>query len=237
MPECNFVVLSRMKTRPVTRRDSSQRLNTDSQSLIPSHLRTSAFSSDKITIFSIRPRELIFANRKTLFWFARKYPQKKGSVYLKCVIHVIELSSWVNELVSIVKLRASAVNHFKGFVEQQLLKKATNLRFFDTEIILSKNTNMDVKSRFVPPDPRFSNTVGEVVESNSLPYYPVKFDIPLLYSSGEFGADLELFDVPTLKANYVRANSIPATASIIADDRDLAQRYVLEKLVETPGRT
>ena len=217
------------------------RLLTESQRLVEADVKTSDFSADKISIFSLRPPELLCVRTvKNYFsWFVREKVAAKDVkvVYSKFLKQNCLNSHWVDSLGFLVKLRPSAVTDFRNYLGSEVFEGPDCLRKSDAENVLNNLSQSEVYGRFVSNDKRLSNTNAEVVQTNILPYNPVKFLLSILYSFGKFDTELDLFNVTSLKDAYVKAQVIPENVDPHDQLLLLLKRYVLEKLVTTPGGT
>ena len=214
---------------------------TESQKLIEVDVKSSQFSVDKISIFSLRPPELLCVRRVKYYfsWFVREKVSAKDAkaAYLKFINRNCLESNWIDGLGFLVKLRPSAVKDFQIYLESQTFSGLDCLRRSDAAFVLNNFSHSQVYSCFVSDNKSLSTTNAELVETNILPNNPVKFLLSILYSFGEFDTEIDLFNVTSLKEAFVKSNIIPDTGDPHEHVLLLLKRFIFEKLVTTPGGT
>ena len=218
---------------------------TRSQNIVLESVKKTPFSSDKVTVFPLRPPELLFVDKLKLFfsWFVReKLPCKKTeNVNIRFVKVNVKESHWVDGENLAIRLRPSAITEFSAFVQQRLLENPNDSRLNDASLVVTEVVNISThtsRSFFVSADVTLSNTPGEVVFSKVHPRNPANFLIHFSLSNARFDTELELFDVPTLKDAFVRGKLVPDKQTYDESDvNELLKKYVLEQLRYLPGGT
>ena len=203
------------------------------------------FSTDKVTVFSLRAPELLFVdNLKFYFrWFVREKISKKRreNVYTRFIKVDMIQSHWLDGEGYATKLRPSAIEEFITFVQEKLLENPTDNRILDAQLVVSQvvqDPSHVNYHNFVSADVKLSNTPAEVVFSKVYPRNPSNFLIHFLLSTGRFETELELFDVPSLRDAYIRGKVIPDKQVYDnADVNRLLEKYILEQLRYLPGGT
>ena len=220
------------------------RLFTRSQKTVLESVNKTPFSTDKVTVFSLRPPELLFVNKLRPYfrWFKReKLSGKRETVSVRFLKNDVRESTWVDGENYAIRLRPSAVSDFSAFVQQSLAENPTDSRLLDAYVIISEVLNISShpgRSLFVSSDPNLSNTPAEVVFSKVYPRNPANFLIHFLLSNAAFETEFDLFDVPTLKDAYVKGGVVPD--KLVYDENDvneILKKYVLEQLRYLPGGT
>ena len=203
------------------------------------------FSTDKVTLFSIRAPELLFVDNLKLYfrWFVREKMSKKRreNLYLRFLKLDVTQSHWLDGEGYSAKLRPCAIDEFKNFVQEKLIENPTNSRVLDAQLVVTQvlqdQSHVNYHN-FVSADVKLSNTPAEVVFSKVYPRSPSNFLIHFLLSTGHFETELELFDVPSLRDAYIRGKVIPDKQVYDSSDVNrLLEKYILEQLRYLPGGT
>ena len=220
------------------------RLFTRSQKIVLESVNKTPFSTDKVTVFSLRPPELLFVNKLRPYfrWFKReKLSGKRETASVRFLKNDVRESTWVDGENYAIRLRPSAVSEFSAFVQESLAANPTDSRLLDAFVIISEVLTISShpgRSLFVSSDPNLSNTPAEVVFSKVYPRNPANFLIHFLLSNAAFETEFELFDVPTLKDAYVKGRVVPDKQVYDENDvNELLKKYVLEQLRYLPGGT
>ena len=220
------------------------RLFTGGQKIVIESVNKTPFSTDKVTVFSLRPPELLFVNKLKLYyrWFVReKLPGKKETICVRFLKNDVKDSTWVDGENYAIRLRPCAVGEFSNYVQECLLTTPADDRLNDAWRVITEVLNVashQNRSFFVSADPNLSNTPAEVVFSKVYPRSPANFLIHFLLSNACFETELELFDVPTLKDAYIKGKIVPDKQVFDTDDcNELLKKYVLEQLRYLPGGT
>ena len=222
----------------------SHRLFTRGQKIVLESVNKTPFSTDKVTVFSLRPPELLFVNTLKLYyrWFKReKLAGKRETVNVRFLKSDVRESTWVDGESYAIRLRPCAVTEFSCFVQDCLSRRPSDNSLLDASLVVSEVLNVAAhsnRSNFVSADPNLSNTPAEVVFSKVYPRNPANFLIHFLLSNAQFETELELFDVPTLKDAYVKGGIVPDKQTYDENDvNEILKKYVLEQLRYLPGGT
>ena len=222
----------------------AHRLFTTGQKIVLESVNKTPFTTDKVTVFSLRPPELLFVNKLKLYyrWFIReKLPGKKETICVRFLKNDVIDSTWVDGENYAIRLRPCAVGEFSNFVQECLLQTPADDKLNDAWRVITHVLNIanhQNRSFFVSADPNLSNTPAEVVFSKVYPRSPANFLIHFLLSNACFETELELFDVPTLKDAYIKGKIVPDKQVFDVDDcNQLLKKYVLEQLRYLPGGT
>ena len=215
---------------------------TEAQKTVLESVNQTAFSTDKVTVFSLRPPELLFVDKLMLYfrWFVREKVSKKN-VHLTLLKLDITESHWLDGEGYAIRLRPCAVEEFENFVLENCLENPSNDRLIDASLVISVVLNEPTHSNysfFVSEDKTLSNTPAEVVFSKVYPRSPANFLVHVLLSTGSFETELELFDVPSLKDAFVKGKIIEDKQYYDESDvNEIVKKYVLEELRYMPGGT
>ena len=223
----------------------NHRLFTRSQKTVLDSLSKTPFSTDKVTVFSVRPPELLFVDSLRMYFrcFVReKLPCKKGeNVNVKFLKLNISDSHWIDGENNAVRLRPSAVSEFSDFVQQLSLDDPADCKLRDASIVLAQvlqHPSHPNRANFVSRDTQLSNTPAEVVFSKVYPRNASNFLIHFLLSNGRFETELDLFDVPSLKLAYVKGKLVENKQVFNDDDVNaILKQYILQELRFLPGGT
>ena len=222
----------------------NHRLFTPGQKIVLESVNKTPFSTDKVTVFSIRPPELLFVNKLKLYyrWFVReKLPGKKETICVRFLKNDVRDSTWVDGENKAIRLRPCAVDEFSNYIQDCLLQNSADNRLLDAMLVVSEvinNLSHPNRSFFVSADPNLSNTPAEVVFSKVYPRSPANFLIHFLLSNAKFETELELFDVATLKDAFVKGEIVPDKQTFDEQDvNEILKKYVLEQLRYLPGGT
>ena len=218
---------------------SFRQLSTN-QLLLLQDVQASDLSPDKITIFGLRPPELLFVDEVRLYfsWFVRSKLKAKKS----CSVHSLFLkanylaSPWVDALGYRVLLRMSAVDDFVDFCGRQGHKTCyddalNNLKKY----ILPNLRNRRFLNLFVSELPSHCKRNAITVFTNILPSNPVKFLVHFILSFGKFSTEIDLFTVANLKESFVVAGLFQPNIHEDGQVRALVRVWYMEQLRFIPG--
>ena len=234
------------ETSSVTRRDTlhfpSSRQLTSSQTVVENDVLQSDFTIDRVTMFSLRPPELLFVRtlKQYFSWFVREvipFREKKGNVFIKYLRQDVLSSHWIDAASDLIKLRPCAVTLFREFIISKGSLGTVDSNINDALMILDNLNNSTVHNNYVSSDPALSKFPAEVVFHNVLPMYPVQFLISVLLTLGEFDTEIDLHCVPTLKHVFIEANLLSDCVQGPPALKELMQKYVRHILSTTPGGT
>ena len=197
---------------------------------------------DKITIFGLRPPELLFVSSPIQYfrWFVREKPE---SMPRKVNRHEMLLKSsteirhyWVDLTGFVVKIRPPALQSFLHSIEEK--KEAGYDRFNFTECsedFLTLYSDESVgRNVFVSENVSLSNSIAEVVTSNILPSSPPRFLIHLVLSMGQFETELDLFNCSTLQEVFRKSEILPLQPTE-QSLKIVMKKYILDQLMFLPG--
>ena len=199
----------------------NHRLFTRGQKIVLDSVNKTPFSTDKVTVFSIQPPELLFVNKLKLFhrWFVReKLPGKKETICDRFLKNDVRDSTWVDSENKAIRLRPCAVNEFSNYIQDCLLQNSADNRLIDAMLVVSEvinNLSHPNRSFFVSADPNLSNTPAEVVFSKVYTRSAANILIHFLLSNAPFETELELFDVATLKDAFVKGVKLCQTRMLM----------------------
>ena len=230
-------------------------------------IRDSMFSTvtiDRVTVFSVRPCELVgtFDTLLTYFkFFTRSKRSIPGGIYGFYIDRNLEDSSWIDGLGHEVKIRYraidAAVEHLDGLLAigrsfrrevSRLFKRIKVLK--DAAVAANRRVpcdNRDAKffRRFVDfeshndGNPMAPRTLPTVVFSDVKPSNPTKFLVHLLLSMGSFKTECELLRQPDMLSSFVHAKILAPRGSPGFEEsvNNLIRRYIVEQLAYAPIRT
>ena len=213
---------------------------TPNQLILIEDVQSSHLSADKVTVFGLRPPELLFVEQIKLYfcWFVRTKLTRKLSVsvhsaYLK---KNFSGSFWIDALGYRVRLRSTAIEEFVQFCS------LTGHRQRYQDVIRRFRTYILPLVRLPVPSPVFVANVQKeskqnpvIVFTNTLPSNPNKFLIHFILTFGKFQTELDLFHVVSLKQSFVGANLFVEGVHEEGQINSLARAYYLEQLKFVPG--
>ena len=193
---------------------------------------------DKITMFGLRPPELLYVESPVLYfkWFVREKATKKpknANVHEFLITTDQSQALWVDATGAIVRLRRAAVPCFITYTNQVIrqnclqIQQACNM-FLNT-------IGPEHESKVISSDITLSETTAVVVTSNVLPRNSPKFLIHIVLSMGLFTTELDIFNVPTMLEAFRKAKLIGSGPPTIEDVRSIMRKYILEQLMYMPG--
>ena len=198
---------------------------------------------DKMTLFGLRPPELLFVSSPVLYfrWFVREKPTgipnkvNKDDYLLHCDSPIE--CYWVDLTAFVVKLRPSAVEPFLQFIYERQNNKYTQFNFVScSNQFLQFFHQSTTNTKFVSNNPCLSKTVAEVVTSNILPSNPSRFLIHLILSMGHFETELDLFKCATLLDVFRKAELLSKQENMdMANLKAIMRKYILQQLMFLPG--
>ena len=213
---------------------------TANQLVLVQDVQTSDLSADKVTLFGLRPPELLFVDELKLYfqWFVRKkVPKKKTvSVHSQFLKQNFAQSAWVDGLGYLVLLRSSAVKDFVTFCHRkghdvkydELLK---NVR----DQILPLLKEKPRSKTFVSNVESHSSRNPVVVFTNVLPSNPAKFLIHFVLTFGKFETEIDLFRVPNIRDSFAVAKLFDKDMQAEPQVKALVRAYYLDQLRFVPG--
>ena len=216
------------------------RLFTKTQTLILEDVQISSISPDKVTVFGLRPPELLFVRKVKEYysWFVRRKTVQKQSKSNHCLFvkNILSDSYWVDGLNYVVKLRPSAINKFIKLcktrgdsVRDEVMKSETR------KMILPKIENKSLWSSLVESTPNVSSVDAVVVFSHCLANNPTKFLLHSILTFGNYDTELDILNVKNLKESFLRAELIDSETVSASEVQQLSRAYLLEQLRFIPG--
>ena len=229
-------------------------------------IRDSMFCSvsiDKVTVFSVRPCELVgvFDTLVAYFkFFTRSTRRTQGPGLSLKISQSLERSSWIDGLGFEVKVRYraidSAVAHFDSPLGIQRGRRIVHALFEKIKQLKDEaaaagrrvpadEDDADFFCRFVDLEPENDRnpmkprTLPTVVFSDVKPTNPTKFLLHLLLSMGSFTTEYELLRQPDMYSAFVHAELLVPRGSPGFEEsvRNLIRRYIVEQLAYAPIST
>ena len=194
----------------------------------------SNFSNDKVTLFSIRPPELLFVHKlKDYFaFFVRDKKRIRSNKVIPTLSHVPR--PWIDGSNSEIKLRSSALHELQIWFTQ--FTGFNDPRVAEFEKVLRNLNRTIFRELYVADSTMLSTGPAEVVFSKVYTKNNFKFLLHLLYTMGSFETELDLFSSSSLRSCFVTAGFIAQKAHYdITDSHHLLKRYTLEQLIYIPG--
>ena len=167
----------------------------------------SNFSTDKVTLFSIRPPELLFVRKlKDHFAF---FVRDKKRIHSNKVIPTLSLvpRPWLDGTNSKIKLRSSALHELRIWFTQ--FTGFNDSRVAEFEMVLRNLNRTNFREVYVADSTMLSTGPAEIVFSKVYPKNHFKFLLHLLYTMGSFETELDLFSSSSLRNCFVTAGIIP----------------------------
>ena len=217
----------------------SYRLMTRHQELLLEDAEQSSINPDKVTVFGLRPPELLFIDKmKEYFsWFVRSKTSRTKSVssHESLLSKNLGKSHWVDCLGYVVKLRPCAVPEFIKLCKVRCSNDRD--RRIKEELLktVCPKLNSRLDSLFVSGLKTLSDQVAVVVFTNTVPNNPTNFLVHYLLSFGKFITELDLLNVRTFKDAFAAANLIEhrnVTEEVVLR---LTKEYLLKQLRFLPG--
>ena len=212
---------------------------TKSQTLLLADVENSFISPDKVTVFGLRPPELLFVSQLKDYysWFVRCKPRRTNclSNHEKFLKKSLRKSCWVDALGYLVKLRPSAVNSSVSLCQEKFCEERNQflkreMRKHIVPILENKNS-----SQFVAHWRNLSEEEAVVVFSNTLPNNPTKFLLHLLLTVGKLDTELDILNVQSFKEAFIKAGILLNSTVTDGAVKEIAKKYLLEQLRFTPG--
>lgn len=217
--------------------------------------RESNIMPDAISIFAVRPPELLFissvkdyfecVDRKTI----PKRMLRNGDQIQEVneALLRVELAEcpWIDGFDKQIRLLPNCISR----VRTTAVAYVTNRAYYYPqqgelvrsiirdilEPLLSNEPPMDLVERFVVPDDFFPRVA---VLSNPLPRYADRFLIHIILSMGRYETEVGVFDVANLRQSFQEAQLIADAEHPTVQEKNLIlRRYILEQLVYMPGGT
>ena len=210
---------------------------TDSQKTMATDIQSAGQADDAMSSFSIRPPELLCVDNleKYSSWFVYE-PQRLKVADLKQMFSSQRYKPWVNARGWQVKLRPSAVNHFRIFLENNGEAKYAEAIGYNLEVLQMINIDKHVENVFMSQKKGLSKTNAEVVFSNVNPKRTIDFLVSFVLRFGKYENELDLFATNSLLDCYVRANILQEKVLYSEEDLMLLlSMYVRQQLIFIPG--
>ena len=200
-------------------------------------IQSAGQADDAMSSFSIRPTELLCVDKLENYcsWFVYE-PQRMQVSHLKQIFRSQVYKPWVNARGWQVKLRSSAIHHFRMFLES-----STNARYreairYNLELLQKIYIDENVEKVFIADKKNLSKTNAEVVFSNVNPKRTIDFLISFVLRFGSYETELDLFQINSLLDCYVRANILEGKGVYSQEDLLLLlSLYVRQQLFFLPG--
>ena len=118
----------------------SHRCFSNAQKVVLQSLNKTPFSTDKVTVFSIRPPELLFVDslKQYFRWFVREKLscKRNENINIRFLKDNILDSHWIDGENFAIRLRPSAVEEFQALLSACLLEDPTDNRLLDASLIV-----------------------------------------------------------------------------------------------------
>ena len=216
------------------------RQSTKNQELLLADVEASSITPDKVTIFGLRPPELLFVSSlKSYFsWFVRfKMNSSKGKSSHEFLLSRASCNDfWVDCLGYVIKIRPPAIFDFLDFCAT----RSDNPRdeFLKEECrkhIVPKLQGTNSCPTLVAYNLCFSDQIAIVVFTNTLPSSPTKFLLHFVLTFASFDTELDILSVSFLREAFVAAKLVERNNITVAVVLQLARRYLLQQLRFVPG--
>ena len=208
------------------------RLFKDNQKTIMQDAFTSSYSLDKVTIFSLRPPELLCVTTMKAYFtlFVREEKIKKLS-QMKILLHK-QPPVWIDGTNCVVRIRQSAMNQISQYIKD--METLNNeIAFSNLKHILTINDGNNITDHVSKN--RLTSNTPVVVFSTVYPRQPINFLLHLLYSMGAFETELDLFHSSSLLDCFVKAKILPEGKLTEEDAHVLIRKYLFEQMIFIPG--
>ena len=213
---------------------------TKNQELLLADVEKSSITPDKVTIFGLRPPELLFVSSlKSYFcWFVTfKNNISKGKSSHEILLSRASCNDfWVDCLGYVIKIRPPAIFDFLDFCAT----RSDNRRdeFLKEECrkhIVPKLQGANSCPRLVAYNLCFSEQKAVVVFTNTLPSSPTKSLLHFVLTFGSFDTELDILSVSSLRESFVAAKLVERNNITVAVVLQLTRRYLLQQLRFVPG--
>ena len=197
---------------------------TDSQKLLILDLTTSKFHADKISVFGIRPPELLVIDSPLeYFKFFYRSPKKSNTT-----------RGWIDGLKRSVYLRSQCAGEFVKYCNSRLSTVVETHKLIQLKQIAQNYLDHQINDGYVIENVKSV----EIVTSNVLPLNPLKFCVHILFTLGRFTTEYDLFTQPTLKKSFEVARLISDASNVSVNEVNAITRdYALRFLMFLPGAT
>ena len=192
----------------------------------------SPFSNDKITVFSVRPPELLFIRfvEHYFTWFTRRRLRRNESSETLLSLDTIQ-SQWIDGLGYKIKINPFYLNDFREYCNTFCSNNSYyNLQAEEAKVCISgSNCCYYVDDSRVDP-------LVQVVFSTIVPRNSSNFLIHLLLSLGQFTTEMDLFSHLSLKSAFAYAGLIRSSDG--ASDCEILQicrHFIMSQLRFYPG--
>ena len=230
------------------------RQHSDYQKMVLKDLMFSPVNVDKITVFSLRPPELIGIVdecRQYFEWFVRS--KRPDPMYYSdhCDLDLGRVGFW-DGLGHRVTMRYEAIpkilSHLEGLVARRevlaLLRKVLLLskKHSRQEPMRQDETSawLALKDVFISQLRSKTSRTPVVVFSNIRPEDPTRFLVHLLTSMGKFETEFELMSQGNIKQSFIKAKLFTESRDVNEQEASLdrlLKRYILEQLIYYPIST
>ena len=135
-----------------------------------------------------------------------------------------------------MKLRPSAVNHFRFFLENNTEAKYAEAIRYNLEVLQMITIDNHFENLFMSQKKELSKTNAEVVFSNVNPKRTIDFLVSFVLRFGKYENELDLFATNSLLDCYVRAKILQEKLLYSEEDLMLLlNMYVRQQLIFIPG--
>ena len=217
----------------------SYRLMTKNQLLLLEDVEQSLIYPDKVTVFGLRPPELLVVQKmKDYFsWFVRSKCKTKNSLssHESLLNKNLEKSSWVDCLGYVVKLRPCAIQEFIKLCQMKVTNDENRQMEQDLLSEVCPELISGQPTIFVSASKMLSDQLAVVVFTNSIPNNPTNFLVHYMLSFGKFVTEIDVLRVRTFKNAFATANLIQQTNVTEGVVLELTKQYLLQQLRFLPG--
>ena len=222
-----------VKMRIILQSDS-RRYFTINQIRTVKEFTKSGLTIDKVSLFAMRPPELLFVNNIEFFFrhftFVKLDKKSTTSMYSNS----LHDSCWIDAIGNIVKLRSQSIPFFQQFLFQSRQSPSSSYSFFSNfyENFFSTTFNInhlvDYSAEKQKP--------AVVVFPNVIPKHVPNFLISFLLQFGRYETEFDLFETGNIATAYARAGLIKDAASVNdMDTNELLKLFILQRVMFIPG--
>ena len=212
--------------------DSNRTFTVNQVKTVKEHMQ-SGLSIDKVSLFAVRPPELLFVNDLEFYFRHFSFTKMKDSSIGDCLNQSLEQSCWVDGVGNIVKLRGNCADKFRDFMSIQKDHARPNYSFFATFYL----------DLFACPervtfliDNRDDFRKHAVVVFPNVAKHAPNFLISFLLQLGKYETEFDLYEGGNIVSAYQAGGLIRDSNCATGEEiQSILKEYILKRVMFLPG--
>ena len=189
---------------------------------------------DKVSLFAVRPPELLFVNDLEFYFRHFSFTKIKESMLHESISPSLGESCWIDGVGNFVRLRGCSVESFKDLLSKRIDDSCNKYSFF-ASFYLDLFSRPDTVEFLIDNRPEFRKP-AVVVFPNVIPKHSPNFLISLLLQFGRYETEFDLYEGGNIVSAYQAGGLIKdANSATIDEINSILRDFVLKRVVFVPG--